>query len=118
MSKIVYKFVCKTNWSLFIKSGAKECKGFDNDLTDGFIHLSTYEQLYSTFIKKYSLKDKDKFNILALQLKPTDDVRWEKAKNGNIYPHLYSPLLLKNVLWVYSLENYHFDNGKGNSNGI
>jgi len=114
MSNIVYKIVSKVNWSNFIKSGIKECKGFDNDLTDGFIHLSTHDQLYSTFIKKYNNENKNKYNLLAVDLEQSEDVKWEKAKNGNIYPHLYSPLILdKNIIWVHDLENYQF-----NANGI
>jgi uncharacterized protein (DUF952 family) len=114
MSNIVYKIVSKVNWTNFIKSGAKECKGFDNDLKDGFIHLSTHEQLYSTFIKKYNLSNKDKFNVLAVDLNESEIVKWERTKNGNTYPHLYSPLILnKNIVWVYGLENYQF-----NANGI
>lgn len=109
--RVVYKIVCKTNWSEFIKSGLNECRGFDNDIRDGFIHLSTHEQLLPTFLKKYDIKDKNKFNILAVD---SDKVTWEKAKNGEIYPHLYSPLILgKNILWIYGLENYYF-----NVNGI
>lgn len=118
MSNIAYKIVSKVNWNNFIKSGAKECNGFDNDLIDGFIHLSTHKQLYDTYIKKYGsvnkLKDKNKFNLLAIDLIECKNVRWEPAKNGLIYPHLYSPLILeKNILWVCGLENYQF-----NANGI
>ncbi len=106
---IVYKIVPKVNWSSFIKSGAKECKGFDNDLRDGFIHLSTHEQLYQTFIKKYNIEDKNQFNLLAVDLKLSENVKWEKAKNGIIYPHIYSSLIPgKNIVWVYPLEFFQF----------
>jgi uncharacterized protein (DUF952 family) len=111
---IAYKIVKKTNWDKFIRSRIKECRGFDNDLIDGFIHLSTHEQIYSTFIKKYSLSDKNKFNLLAIDLKVSNDVRWEIEKNGILYPHLYSPIILDhNILWIYGLSDYQF-----NANGI
>jgi hypothetical protein len=29
---IVYKIVSKVDWNAFIKTGLKECKGFNNDL--------------------------------------------------------------------------------------
>lgn len=110
MSNIVYKIVSKVNWTNFIKTGAKECKGFENDLRDGFIHLSTHKQLYPTFIKKYNPTDKKKFNVLAIDLKECEHVKWELAKNGIIYPHLYSPLILnKNILWIHVLDNYQFN---------
>jgi uncharacterized protein (DUF952 family) len=114
MSNIVYKIVSKVNWNKFIKSGSKECKGFDNDLKDGYIHLSTHEQLYPTFIKKYELKNRSKFNVLAVDLNESENVKWERAKNGIVYPHLYSPLIQgKNIIWICGLECYQFD-----ANGI
>ncbi len=107
---VVYKIASKNNWSKFIYSGLDECMGFDADLKDGFIHCSTHEQLYPTFIKKYNLSEKYKFMLIAVDLDKVDDVRWTIAKNSNIYPHLYSPLKLsKNILWTYKLENYQFD---------
>lgn len=113
-SNIAYKIVTKINWNNFIKSGVKECKGFDNDLIDGFIHLSTHEQLYPTFIKKYNIKDKEKFNLISVDLTLSKNVKWEKAKNGIIYPHLYSELILdQNIMWVFDLKEYQF-----NANGI
>jgi len=107
---IVYKIVSKVNWSNFIGSGNKECWGFENDLKDGFIHLSTHKQLYPTFIKKYHLENKNSLNIIAVNLRESEKVKWEKAKNGIVYPHLYSPLILgKNIVWIYDLEKYHFN---------
>lgn len=120
MANMAYKIVSKVNWSNFIKTGAKECKGFDNDLKDGFIHLSTHEQLYPTFVRKYGYFSsvdstfKRNFNLLAIDLNTSENVKWEKAKNGIVYPHLYSPIILdRNLLWVYGLENYQF-----NANGL
>ncbi len=109
LSNIVYKIVSKINWYNFIKTGAKECRGFDNDIKDGFIHLSTHEQLYSTFIKKYDPKNISDFNLLAIDLHQSECVKWGKGKNGILYPHLYSPLILeKNIVWIYPLEKYQF----------
>jgi uncharacterized protein (DUF952 family) len=56
------------------------------------------------------LPDKDKFNILAVDLNVSENVKWELAKNGSTYPHLYFPLILnKNIIWIYGLENYQFN---------
>lgn len=115
MSKIVYKIVTKVNWNNFILSGAKECKGFDNDIKDGFIHLSSHKDLYSTFICKYKSESvKNTCKLIAVDLDLSNNVKWEKGKNGILYPHLYSSLVLnKNIIWVIDLENYQF-----NVNGI
>ena len=114
LPRVVYKIVTKVNWATFIKSGLKETKGFGNDLTDGFKHLSTHEQLHPTFINKFKanslLKTKNKFKLIAVDLDLSVGVKWEPDKNGLIYPHLYSTLVLgHNVLWVLNLEKYQFD---------
>jgi uncharacterized protein (DUF952 family) len=112
LPSIVYKIVSKTNWNNLVRSGVKICKGFDNDLTDGFIHMSTAEQLHMTFLKKYNnnTSSKNDYNLLGIDLFSLQDVKWEKAKNGLVYPHLYSELVIdKNILWVIGLENYEFN---------
>jgi uncharacterized protein (DUF952 family) len=110
MERIIYKFVTKANWSAFLKSGATEFKGFDNDLTDGFIHLSTHENLYKTFIKKNKESDKNKFKLLAIDLILVDDIRWGKSSNGVMYPRAYSNLEIDHsILWILDMDNYQFD---------
>lgn len=107
---VVYKIVSKYNWNNFINSGLNQCNGFENDLKDGFIHLSTHKQLYNTYLKKYNNYNKNHFNIIAVDLNNSDSVKWEKYKNGLIYPHLYSPLILdKNIMWVQCLGKYQFN---------
>lgn len=107
-ANIAYKIVTKANWNEFLKKGIKNCKGFEND--DKFIHMSTREQLGSTLAKKYSSMEKRNYNLLCVNLSPPSVVKWEKAKNGLTYPHLYSDLIIgENIVWVMCLEEYKFD---------
>jgi uncharacterized protein (DUF952 family) len=68
MSFMLYKIVNKVKWNALITPGAKIFHGFDNDLTDGFIHMSTAEQLYSTFLKKYNTSGKHEYNVLGIDV--------------------------------------------------
>ena len=72
--------------------------GSKNDLSDGFIHFSTSEQLEDTLEKYF----KSKSPLYLLEVK-TDDVEfvWEISRNNQLFPHLYSPLPLNLVTQVY-----------------
>lgn len=81
-SNLAYKVITKTNWNNFIKLNVSKCYGFDNDIKDGFIHLSTIEQLDRTLDKlvpedKFGLKEYKNFNILCIDLDNSKGVRWE-----------------------------------------
>ncbi len=61
------------------------------DRADGFIHLSTYDQVSAT-IDKY-FKDNDNLVIAEVDLSLMGDaVRWEVSRGGALFPHLYAPL--------------------------
>lgn len=110
----VFKFVPKTVWNDFIITKLPIFRGYGSDIRDGFIHLSTQEQLYGTFTSKYIEQEKCYFKLLAVDLDTTENIRWEKAKNGLVYPHAYSGLLVnRDILWVIDMDNYTF-----NCNGI
>ena len=105
---IGYKIVTRVNWTSFIESKKTECYGFDNDLTDGFIHLSTRDQIINTFNNKYrtTSTDKDQYNLLAIDLAHNPDIiKYERAKNGLLYPHLMGTINDKNLLWSLSLSH-------------
>jgi beta-hydroxylase len=106
----VFKFVPKVSWNGFILTNSPIFKGYGNDIRDGFIHLSTHEQLYSTFTSKYLEQEKCDFKLLAVDINTVDNIKWEKAKNGLVYPHAYSGLLVKrDILWVIDMDNYTFN---------
>ena len=105
----VYKIVFKKEWDEFISSGNKECRGFGNDLKDGFIHLSTHSQLYDTYYRRYRRFSPKTLNLLAIDVGLSRDLRWESASNGLTYPHLYSGIILdENLLWTMGLDKYQF----------
>ena len=72
--------------------------GSKTDLSDGFIHFSTSEQLEETLEKYF----KSKSPLYLLEVK-TDELElvWEISRNNQLFPHLYSPLPLDMVSQVY-----------------
>lgn len=79
---------------------ALECDGrFDGapvDLADGYIHLSTADQLGETVDRHFA--GQDGLHIAAVDLAAYRSVRWEKSRGGQLFPHLYEPLLLETVI--------------------
>lgn len=71
-------------------------KGSPIDLADGFIHLSTGAQLTET-VNRHFAGQRD-LTIAAIDLVALgDSVRWETSRGGQLFPHLYGPLLPRNV---------------------
>lgn len=67
------------------------------DLADGYIHLSTAAQLTETVERHFA--GQDGLHVAAVDLAAyADRVRWEEARGGQLFPHLYEPLLLETVV--------------------
>jgi len=90
----VYKIITINNWRNFITSGNNKCYGFDNDIKDGFIHLSTEKQL-PLVLKKFT--NQASVYKLSIDLNESKGVKWEYHK-GDIYPHIYGYIsLIENI---------------------
>lgn len=68
------------------------------DLADGYIHLSTEAQLTETVDKHFAGQTGLAVAAVDLGAYPEGEVRWEEARGGQEFPHLYQPLLLKTVI--------------------
>lgn len=61
------------------------------DLADGFIHLSTRDQLAETLETHFSGVTRIALaEIDAGQLGPA--LKWEKSRGGALFPHVYAPI--------------------------
>ena len=97
---LIYKILRRAEWVAFRDAGATA--GAPIDLTDGYIHFSTAPQVAET-AAKYFASESD-LVLLALdstRLGPA--LRWEPARGGALFPHLYRNLTLADVLWDKSL---------------
>ena len=82
--KYIYKICPLSYWKKALQKGV--FKGCGIDIRDNFIHFSSSYQVRETlnkYFKKYTKLclieiDKDKINI-----------KWEKSRNGHLFPHLY-----------------------------
>ena len=78
--------------------------GYGNDI--GFIHLSTKDQIYATSCKLFQ-KDsayQDSF-LVCVDLNKIPCVKWEYAKNKQLYPHVYGVIRPEQVMWTKSVHS-------------
>ena len=72
-------------------------RGAPVDITDGYIHLSTGEQLESTIAKHFAGQSDLMIAEVDLLLLG-DAIRWETARGGALFPHLYAELPMHAVI--------------------
>jgi uncharacterized protein (DUF952 family) len=67
------------------------------DLADGYIHLSTAEQLPETLAKRFA--GQSDLHLAAVDLAALGDaVRWEESRGGQLFPHVYASLPITAVI--------------------
>ncbi|PWB90782.1 DUF952 domain-containing protein [Methylocystis sp. MitZ-2018] len=93
----IYKIISQSEWR------AAEAAGLFNgavvDLTDGFIHFSTAEQVEET-AARYFAGQTDLLLVAVDFTKLGEALRWEVSRGGAPFPHLYAPLSLETVARV------------------
>ena len=86
---VAFKIIDAAEWRRALAEGVYG--GSEVDVADGFIHLSTAEQLAGTAEKHYS--GRSDLMLLSVDLSALDDtVVWEPSRGGALFPHIYGPL--------------------------
>ncbi len=91
----VIKLLRAGEWAQFQATGV--FAGSPDDLRDGYIHMSTPDQLAGTYAKYFA----GEAGVMALTLDVEalgEDVKWEPARGGMLFPHLYRPLRLDDIV--------------------
>jgi len=94
----IYKICSKSEWAAAQEAGIYA--GSALDLSDGFIHFSTAAQARSTAEKHFSGQH-DLLLIEVVCTKIEGEIKWEAARAGQLFPHLYMPLDLGAVCAVH-----------------
>ena len=78
------------------------------DLADGYIHLSTADQLQATLDRHFA--GQSGLWLVAVDLDAVaDQLKWGESRGGALFPHLYGTLTLDTVLAYSPVE--HEPNG-------
>ena len=96
----VYKILPEALWDEARARG--ELAGAPIDLKDGFIHFSTAEQVRETAAKHF--RGQDHLVLLAIPSEALGpELKWEVSRGGALFPHLYAPLKITAVRWIWPL---------------
>jgi uncharacterized protein (DUF952 family) len=78
-------------------------EGAPVDLADGYIHLSTRDQLTETVDRHFA--GQTDLHVAAVDLEAHGDaIKWEVSRGGTEFPHLYGRLTLETVVAYSPLE--------------
>lgn len=95
MSQMIFKILRPEEWTAFKASGTFQ--GSPVDLQDGYIHFSTAQQTKETLARHFA--DAPRVAILAVNEEDVrTDLRWEPSRGGALFPHLFRPLALTEVV--------------------
>ena len=100
MSTIIYKICPAALWREAER--AKIFRGSAADAEDGYIHFSAAEQVEATLAKHFA-GQKDLLLIAVDAQALGSALKWEKARGGASFPHLYGALPLAAVRSVRPL---------------
>ena len=85
----VYKITTRTAWDAANRVGRFEGAGID--LADGYIHLSSAAQAAETARRHFS--GQSDLVLLRIETRRLGaSLKWEPARGGELFPHLYGPL--------------------------
>ena len=97
---MIYKILRAEEWSALQAAG--ETAGAPIDIEDGYVHFSTSEQVRETAAKHFA--GTEGLMLLAYdQDHLSGNLRWEESRGGALFPHLYGPLRLADVVWAKPL---------------
>jgi uncharacterized protein (DUF952 family) len=101
MNKIVYKVM---NRAAFMEAKAKgSFDGSADDRRDGFIHLSSADQLEGTLAKHFA-GQKDLVLLAVDAARLGERLCWESSRGGAFFPNLYGALDFNALIWEKPLE--------------
>ena len=97
---LIFKVVSAQEWSVAKEQG--EFLGAAIDLTDGYIHFSTAEQLRET-VEKHFAGQTDLLLVGVEVDRLGDELKWEPSRGGALFPHLYAPLSIDSVVMTQDM---------------
>ena len=92
---LAYKILTADQWALFQSEGV--FTGAPVDLADGYIHMSTAEQLNETLARHFA--GQSSLVIATIDLTHLGDaLKWEVSRGGALFPHYYDALPMAAVV--------------------
>lgn len=98
----IYKVCSLSHWKQAQQQGV--FKGVAIDLSDGYIHFSTAEQLAETLAKHFAGQNDLVLLTIEAEKLDADLLKWEPSRGGQLFPHLYADLPLAAIMNEHLLD--------------
>ncbi len=89
MTAMIYHMCPAEAWAEAIAAG--RYTGTADDRRDGFIHFSTATQIAES-ARRHRAGQAGLVLVAVETVRLGDRLRWEKSRDGALFPHLYGPL--------------------------
>ena len=97
---LIYKILTAGQWAELERAG--KTAGAPVDLADGFMHFSTGGQVAETATRHFA--GQAGLMLLAVEAARLGNaLKWEPSRGGALFPHLYAPLRLSDLVWAKPL---------------
>jgi uncharacterized protein (DUF952 family) len=101
---IIYKICPQPMWRAAEEAG--HFTGAPVDVQDGYIHFSTASQVRETAARHFA-NQQDLVLVAVAAPGLGAALLWEPSRRGELFPHLYAPLLISSVLWTRPMPLGH-----------
>lgn len=92
---LIYKILSRAEWQAAQAAG--QLDGSAVDLADGFIHLSGADQAQETAARWFA--GQADLVLLGVDAQALGEaLKWEASRGGALFPHLYRPLRVSEVV--------------------
>jgi uncharacterized protein (DUF952 family) len=97
---LIFHLARRGDWLAAQEAG--RYSGSSQDRADGFIHFSTAETVNES-AARHRAGERDLLLVAVESEGLEGALRWEKARGGMLFPHLYGALPIERVKWVKEL---------------
>jgi uncharacterized protein (DUF952 family) len=101
-ARLVFKIVAADAWRHAVAAGVY--RGSTDDQRDGFIHLSTADQVTGTY-EKYFRNQNDLLLVAFEEKTLTPHLKWEASRGGALFPHYYGSLSTALACWQMPVDS-------------
>lgn len=96
----VYKILSDADWRVASDLGYSQTA---LDEGDGYVHLSTREQVAETLALHYHGQSDVRLLEYVVE-EMSGPIRWEESRGGQLFPHLYARLQIGDAKRIWSLD--------------
>ncbi len=97
--QILFKICSAAEWRVAVENGVYAGSAVDH--ADGFIHLSTMDQVRETAARHFA--GRTGLVLVALVEADLSGLKWEPSRSGAPFPHVYGTIASRAARWVSPL---------------